>query len=77
MKSNKIGFNDIHFFVGYAGWEAGQLEKEVGEKAWFVNDADFENLFSKEYEEIWKNELKRMGSNFAVLANFPQDPSLN
>src|SRR5215831_18358085 len=27
-------------FVGYAGWEAGQLESEVKQKAWLVQDAN-------------------------------------
>lgn len=77
LKERKAGFDDIHFFIGYAGWEAGQLENELEEKAWFVSDANFESLFNERFEDIWGNELKRLGSNYAVLANFPEDPSLN
>jgi putative transcriptional regulator len=77
INEGKAKFENLHFYIGYAGWEAGQLEKEIEEKAWFVAEADYKNLFQEKYEEIWGNELKRMGSNYAVLANFPQDPSLN
>ncbi|MFN7015390.1 MAG: YqgE/AlgH family protein [Bacteroidia bacterium] len=77
LKKRKAGFNDIHFFIGYSGWEAGQLENELKEKAWFVADANFKSLMHEKFEEIWGNELKRMGSNFSILANFPEDPSIN
>jgi putative transcriptional regulator len=33
-------------FVGYAGWDAGQLEGELREGAWFVLDADPEDALT-------------------------------
>ena len=77
LKEKKAGFTDIHFFIGYSGWEAGQLEEELKQKAWLVSDADFFDLFNERYEDIWGIELKKLGSNYSVLSNFPEDPSLN
>lgn len=77
LKEHKAGFKDIRFFIGYSGWEAGQLENELEEKAWFVSTADYTSLLNERFEDIWGDELKRMGSNYAALANFPEDPSLN
>jgi len=69
--------DQIKFFIGYSGWEAGQLDKELGENAWFVNKSDYKNMMLKNFGDIWGNELKRLGTNLSVLANFPEDPSLN
>ena len=46
--------------VGYAGWGAGQLEKEIAENSWLVADADDDLVFSR---LIWKmgKSLSRYG----------------
>jgi putative transcriptional regulator len=68
---------NIRFFIGYAGWEPGQLDKELEQNAWFVNDPDSFSYLQSESADIWGRELKRLGTNWSVLANFPEDPSLN
>lgn len=77
LRESKIGINDIRFFVGYSGWEAEQLSEELDGKSWFVVNPDFELLMNEEPETAWGAELKRMGSNYAVLGDFPEDPSMN
>jgi putative transcriptional regulator len=77
LRSKKISNKDIKFFIGYAGWEAQQIEDEYREKAWFSADADYKNLMDQVPQNIWGNELKKMGSNYGLLADFPEDPSLN
>jgi putative transcriptional regulator len=77
LKQGALTSTDIKFFVGYAGWEPQQLENEMQDKAWFVNQADFKSIMSEETADTWGNELKKLGSNYAVLANFPEEPGLN
>ncbi|HEY1039969.1 MAG TPA: YqgE/AlgH family protein [Bacteroidia bacterium] len=77
LRENQVSNSDIRFFIGYSGWEANQLEIELEDKAWFVNEPDYTILMDEDAEHAWGNELKRMGSNFAVLGNFPEDPSMN
>lgn len=77
QSKSEVYDSQIRFFIGYAGWEPGQLEKELEQNAWFVNEPDYENLFNADYGAMWGNELKRLGTNWSVLANFPEDPSLN
>lgn len=48
-------------FAGYAGWGAGQLEREVARGDWYVLQADAESIFEKESSEVWR-ELFRRGS---------------
>ena len=73
----RVPENSIRFFIGYSGWSPGQLEEELEEKAWIVAQARREWCFEAKPENLWRNILKSMGSDYALLANFPEDPSLN
>jgi putative transcriptional regulator len=77
LQNKELSPLDIKFFIGYSGWEAEQLENELTQKAWFIAEADYRNLMKENATVIWSNELKKLGTNFAVLANFPEEPSLN
>jgi putative transcriptional regulator len=68
---------DIRFFIGYAGWETDQLKDELTNKSWFVTSAEYPLLMNENADGIWGKELKRMGSNYAILGDFPEDPSMN
>ena len=41
-------------YAGYAGWGAGQLEREVQNGDWQIAGADAETIFEKPSSEIWK-----------------------
>lgn len=77
LKNFKLKREEIKFFIGYSGWSAGQLEEEIQNNSWLISKPDFKNIMSDNLDDIWGNELKKMGSNYAVLANFKEDPSLN
>jgi putative transcriptional regulator len=64
-------------FAGYSGWGAGQLESELEEGSWLVVDADPDDAFAADPEELWADVLKRMGAGFSLLATMPENPSLN
>jgi len=68
---------DVRFFLGYSGWTAGQLEKEIQDNAWIVTNPTENNIINAKEKELWKNLLNDMGGKFKVIANFPEDPSLN
>lgn len=77
ISNKEIGANEIRFFIGYSGWEAGQLEKELNEKSWFVSKTDLDLIFSPTADTMWTDAVKKMGKSFEPMANFPEDPSLN
>jgi putative transcriptional regulator len=68
---------NLRLFVGYAGWTAGQLEKEVEEGSWMISDASTEILFDTDPVGIWKKSIRLMGKEYAYLANMPLNPQLN
>ncbi len=52
LKRNK-GANEMHIFMGYAGWGPGQLQWEINRGDWELARGDRETLFEKEPELIW------------------------
>ncbi|MCU0358805.1 MAG: YqgE/AlgH family protein [Cyclobacteriaceae bacterium] len=69
---------EIKFFLGYSGWDAGQLEDELEQDSWIVCDFVTEELlFETEPSQMWKKALGSMGGRFSVYSNYPVDPRLN
>lgn len=68
---------DARFFIGYSGWDAGQLADELAQKAWFVSHIDADFLFDTPITEFWRGVLKRMGGEYKAIAHYPLDPRLN
>ncbi len=69
--------NDVRCFVGYSGWEEGQLDGELKQDAWIVSQTNTSFIFDTPSEDFWRSILKTMGGDFKVMANYPTDPRLN
>lgn len=54
--------------LGYAGWGAGQLERELTENAWLSGPADPEILFNTPDEERWKAAAASLGVDLDLLS---------
>jgi putative transcriptional regulator len=77
VERNEVSPDQLRFFAGYSGWEPTQLDKELEEKSWIVANAKMEYVMGKNSNKLWGTVLKGMGQTYAVMANFPEDPSLN
>jgi putative transcriptional regulator len=64
-------------FAGYAGWAPGQLESEMKRKAWITHPATLDLVFDPEPEKLWKKILRTKGWRYEILAQMPEDPSMN
>ena len=67
----------VRVFAGYAGWGPGQLEDELAEDAWFVVESLPGDPFVDAPDRLWRDVLRRQGGELAMVATFPEDPSLN
>jgi putative transcriptional regulator len=65
----------VRVYAGYAGWSPGQLDGELEQGAWIVQDAYPEDPFHA--GDIWADALARKGGSYRLLATMPADPSLN
>jgi putative transcriptional regulator len=46
--------------LGYAGWEAGQLDEEIKQNAWLTVPPDEALVFDAAYETKWGRALKKL-----------------
>ncbi|MCF6333240.1 MAG: YqgE/AlgH family protein [Draconibacterium sp.] len=77
ITSGIIRPSDIHFFLGYSGWDSGQLEEELKVDSWLVTDVE-EAAVMREFDEIsWTEFVKKAGNRYAIWENFPENPTLN
>ena len=68
---------DIHFFLGYSGWDAGQLEDEIKDDSWLVTDVD-ENTVMRDANNVsWTDFVKKAGNRYSIWENYPENPSFN
>jgi len=67
----------LRIFAGYAGWGPGQLEKELTGGAWYVVESEPGDVSSPSPEKLWRAVLRRQRSELAMIATYPDDPSLN
>jgi putative transcriptional regulator len=65
----------VRVYAGYAGWSSGQLDDELEQGAWIVQDADPDDPFRA--GDIWADALTRKGGRYRLMATMPADPSLN
>jgi len=77
IKNNEIDTSRIKFFIGYSGWENGQLENELTEKSWLTATSTRNIVFNTPTDEIWKAGLRHLGGKYEMMINFPIDPQLN
>ncbi|MFH8472773.1 YqgE/AlgH family protein [Streptomyces sp. NPDC018000] len=67
----------LRIFAGYAGWGPGQLETELAEGAWYVVESEPGDVSFPRPENLWRAVLRRQRSELAMIATYPDDPSLN
>ena len=53
--------------LGYAGWEAGQLEQEIRDNVWLNVDAQKDIVFDVPVEQRWARAVATLGFSAEVL----------
>lgn len=64
----KNGGKPFRLILGYAGWAAGQLEREMTEGAWITVPAKARHVLETEPSETWNAVLREMGVDPASIA---------
>ena len=72
-----IDNNDIRFFIGYSGWDHNQLKNEIKNKSWIVGDNNSGSILKISNQKHWKNEMKKLGGEYLLWSESPEDPVLN
>jgi putative transcriptional regulator len=67
----------IRFFMGYTGWQKGQLKQEIETNTWIINNDSHLDLLNMHLRDLWKESLCDMGGKYAVWSHYPKYPIMN
>ena len=67
----------VRGFLGYAGWGKGQLEREMKQDTWFLTTVDGNHLEHTEGVSLWRNLLGEVDPELRLMAEGPDDPTVN
>ena len=77
IRSGSVKPSQIRFFLGYSGWSAGQLEREIKENSWVIAKVRSEIIMNSKGIDSWKRLLRSFNNKYRVWADFPESPEMN
>lgn len=57
------------FILGYAGWDAGQLEQELQDNSWQIIDATPSIVFETQPDDMWSTAFSKLGIDLNYLSS--------
>ena len=64
---------NTRFYLGYAGWDAGQLVTELVRNSWLVSDITTDQFFNTPPETMWSEFVSRLGGPYEMWNRFPKN----
>ena len=65
--------DNVRFYLGYSGWDAGQLVGELVRNSWLIGDITAEEYLSTPPDKMWQTFVDRMGNPYEMWKRFPKD----
>lgn len=79
--SGQEDHEELRAFTGYAGWSAGQLEREIKERSWIILPPTVDLLLPVETAEEgvarWRAIMKKLGPWYHLMAQAPDELGMN
>jgi putative transcriptional regulator len=73
----KLDNSKIRFFLGYSGWSAGQLDRELKENSWVIARIRSDLVMGNRGNDAWKQVLRTLKNKYRMWADFPDSPDMN
>jgi putative transcriptional regulator len=54
--------------LGHAGWEAGQLEREIENGDWLMQSTSYNFVFNTEESKMWKKAASSFGVELSQIS---------
>ena len=70
-------YQHLRIYAGYAGWDAGQLERELDFEMWHVVRATVTDVFDPDPATLWRRILRRQGGELALFSTWTAETELN
>lgn len=78
LYSGVLNETNIKIFVGYSGWSRGQLNQEIRNNYWLVNELEsYNDIFTEDNKLMWKRNVLRLDERYHFWINVPINPMLN
>ena len=65
--------DNVRFFLGYAGWDSGQLVGELVRNSWLVGQITAEQYLHTTPERMWEDSIDRMKGPYEMWKRFPRN----
>lgn len=62
------GPQHFRFFLGYSGWDADQLDRELRDNAWLTLEAEMNLLFNTPSDALYQTALNQLGIDIHFLS---------
>ena len=77
IKTNLVKPHEARFYVGYAGWDSGQLKKELEANTWLVGKYSSKEILHTMPSKMWSTFVNKLGKKYTLWNTFPTNPSDN
>lgn len=77
IKNDLIKSHEVRFYVGYAGWDGGQIRKELKANTWLVGKFSTKEILHTMPSKMWSNFVNKLGNKYILWNKFPVNPSDN
>ena len=65
--------DNVRFYLGYSGWDSGQLVDELVRNSWLITDITAEQYLKTPTEKMWQTFVDQMGHSYDMWKHFPKD----
>lgn len=65
--------DNTRFYLGYAGWEAGQLVTELVRNTWLVGNITVEQFLNIPPDKMWSTFVSQQGREYEMWKRFPKN----
>jgi len=78
INESRLDHTHIKFFLGYSGWSTTQLEDEINDDVWLIqNSIVSSEIISCENTNFWNKNIKSLGGEYLIWSNAPDNPNYN
>ena len=64
---------NTRFYLGYAGWESGQLVDELVRNSWAIGSITAEQYLNIPPEQMWTTFVHQLGEPYKMWTRFPKN----
>ena len=64
---------NTRFYLGYSGWDAGQLVDELVRNSWAVSNITVEQYLNTPSEQMWSSFVHHLGKPYEMWNRFPKN----